>query len=137
MSGRQAANVFTFSDLVKTSYTAVKINIAAGGSVTVDTTDKRFASTTFRSYPIKDYLVALNYASVATCAPLTAPGTGAHRYATVMLPGHLQGRVSSYWFVACMARCNVAGVGVGAGVNALLTHCRCCRSDWDGLHHQA
>ena len=74
----QAANVFTFADIVKTTFTAVKIDIAAYGSIMLDTTDKRFAKTTFRSYPVKSYLVALNYASAATCAPLAAPGTGAH-----------------------------------------------------------
>ena len=61
---------------MKTVYSAVRINIAADGSVKVDTTEKRFATSTFRSYPVKSYLVALNYASTATCAPLTVPGTG-------------------------------------------------------------
>jgi hypothetical protein len=73
------ANVFTFADIVKTTFMAVKIEVSTDGSkVTLDTTDKRFAKTTFRSYPIKSFLVALNFASAATCAPLAAPGTGAH-----------------------------------------------------------
>lgn len=73
----QATSVFTFSDIVKTTYTAVKINVAANGSVAVDTADKTFATSTFKSYPTKSYLVALNYGSAAMCSPLVAPGTGA------------------------------------------------------------
>lgn len=76
----QAANVFTVSNVVKTTYTAVKISIVPGGSVTVDTTDKRFTSTTFGTYPtsLKAFVAAPNYASAVTCAPLLAAhGTGA------------------------------------------------------------
>jgi hypothetical protein len=80
----QATNVFTFSDIVKTTYVAVKINIAADGGVTADTTDKKFATTTFKTYPIKSFLVALNYGSAATCTPLTAPGTGARLAAIIV-----------------------------------------------------
>jgi hypothetical protein len=75
-SALQAANKFTFSNIVKTTYTAVKINIAPDGSATADTTDTKFATTTLQKYSIKSFLVALNYASAATCAPLAAHGTG-------------------------------------------------------------
>jgi hypothetical protein len=68
--------VFTFSDVVRTSYTAVELDMASDGSVIVDTTDKKFATTTFGRHPIKGFLAAVDYASAATCAPLAAPGTG-------------------------------------------------------------
>lgn len=117
----QTANVFTFSDIVKTIYSAIRIVIAADGSVKVDTTDKKFATSTFRSYPVKSYLVALNYASVATCAPLTAPGTGSIEYQ------HSSG------IVACLLTLKAYCLST---VLHLASCCRCNRPDWHCVCHQ-
>lgn len=87
----QDVNVFSYADLVKTAYKAVRLNTATDGSYFIDTTDRRFADTATRKFnPAKDGTLAnynstlrlgiergftpVSYATAATCD--RTPGQG-------------------------------------------------------------
>jgi hypothetical protein len=88
----QGANTFTFSDLATTTYSAVRLNFAASGTISIDPSDERFSRTSVRSFDKKKdgnlakYVAALAagylkgfvtaaYGTAASCSP-TPGGKG-------------------------------------------------------------